>query len=519
MIAKARKAMSACARPAVVHPVAIGRSVAAKPAMWIDDGRPECTIATSCGVGPGRAVHDTPPLDGGPETVPVRPEARVIVQRAQQVEQIEDRRDIDWHVVLAGVAAARCLPVAGDRTACILYAYGTKGRARGSVRFICGQLVAFARRMRAPWGVRPGQVVWPIGDVGRVVGRSCICHGPLVHGCTGIVHESTPVETPDAGAVWRVIARHGVSCQVATPAAMCAIRREDHGAACIGGHDPFAPRSLCLAGKRADRDRVQWVEAAPGLPIIAHRWQTQTARAICSDPTGLGGRMVKTRSPGAAMPDCDGRAPEETGGPVPSAPLGAIAIRPTLPPGAQPTLRQADARVRAADPDRLPRDHTICESGLNDAGGDRFAMARTDDVRNGVGHLLPAGRTQAVPASHPMVAGGVVIGAVIGAADALHARMPVNLTGVHAAAEPVDVAAQCAAPQPARIGPAAAFTSALGVDRLCNARAGTILHAPGAPLVDEVRAALAWLGHAVAGAAATARPGPGRAGTAGCSDG
>ena len=100
-------------------------------------------------------------------------------------------------------------------------------------------------------------------------------------------------------------------------------------------------------------------------------------------------------------------------------------------------------------------------------------MARTDDVINVAGHRLSTGAIEEVLANHPDVAET----AVIGAADDLKGQLPLGFlvlkAGVDRAGE--DIARETVQLVRDRIGPVAAFKTALIVDRLPKTRSGKIL--------------------------------------------
>jgi propionyl-CoA synthetase len=187
MVPEALEAMLACARIGAIHSVVFGGFAAHELAVRIDDAKPKCIIAASCGIEPGRIVHYKPLLDGALAQATHRPDFCVVFQREQEVAHMEEGRDDDWHAFQYGVEPAECVPVEGDHPAYILYTSGTTGQPKGVVRPTAGHLVALNWTMKNVYGVDPGEVFWAASDVGWVVGHSYICYGPLIHGNTTIV--------------------------------------------------------------------------------------------------------------------------------------------------------------------------------------------------------------------------------------------------------------------------------------------------------------------------------------------
>jgi propionyl-CoA synthetase len=384
------------------------------------------------------------------------------------------------------------------------------------VRSTGGHLVALNWSMHAVYGMRPGEVFWAASDVGWVVGHSYICYAPLIHGNTTVLFEGKPVGTPDAGTYWRVIAEHRVAALFTAPTAFRAIRRDDPEGLHLRRHDLSSLRSLFLAGERADPDTIGWAARQLGVPVRDHWWQTETGWAIAANPAGLGEVPVRPGSPGVPMPGYRVAVLDEGGHPVPPGTLGAIALPLPLPPGALPTLWNADARFRRAYLEHFPGYYETGDAGYVDADGYVYVMARTDDVINVAGHRLSTGAMEEVLATNPDVAEC----AVIGVADPLKGQVPVGFVCLSrgVTTPPAQIVEACIALVRERIGPVADFKRAVVVDRLPKTRSGKILRATmgriaeGAEvrmpatiddpaILDEIRAALASIGYPAAGAA------------------
>ena len=287
MVPEALEVMLACARIGAVHSVVFGGFAAHELAVRIDDCKPKAIIAASCGIEPGRVVHYKPLLDGAIEQSTHKPDFCVIFQREQEVAELKDGYDFDWHGFQYAVEPAECLPVSGDHPAYILYTSGTTGQPKGVIRATGGHLVALKWTMTHVYNVHPGEVFWAASDVGWVVGHSYICYGPLINGNTTIVFEGKPVGTPDAGTFWRVISEHKVKSFFTAPTAFRAIKREDPKGEYARKYDLSGLRALYLAGERADPDTINWAADLLKVPVVDHWWQTETGWAIAANPLGI----------------------------------------------------------------------------------------------------------------------------------------------------------------------------------------------------------------------------------------
>lgn len=473
MIPEALEAMLACARIGAVHSVVFGGFAANELAVRIDDATPKAIIAASCGVEPGRVVHYKPLLDGAIELATHKPDFCVILQREQEVAQLVEGRDFNWHGFQYGVEPADCLPVEGNHPSYILYTSGTTGQPKGVIRHTAGQLVALNWTMKNIYNVDPGDVFWAASDVGWVVGHSYICYGPLIHGNTTVVFEGKPIGTPDAGTFWRVISEHKVKSFFTAPTAFRAVKREDPKGEFVGKYDLSCLEQVYLAGERADPDTITWAQNQLKVPVIDHWWQTETGWSIAANPLGIEELPTKLGSPALPMPGYEVDILDEGGHPVAAGELGAIAIKLPLPPGTLPTLWNAEARFRKSYMTTFPGYYETGDAGMKDEDGYLYIMARTDDVINVAGHRLSTGAMEEVLAAHPDVAEC----AVIGVADALKGQMPLGFLCLNAGVnrDPDEIIAEVVKQVRDTIGPVAAFKTAVIVDRLPKTRSGKIL--------------------------------------------
>ena len=483
MVPEALEAMLACARIGAVHSVVFGGFAANELAVRIDDCAPKAILAASCGLEPGRIVQYKPLLDGAIELADHKPDVCIILQREEETAELIEGRDIEWHAAQEGVTPADCVPVQGNHPAYILYTSGTTGAPKGVVRPTAGHLVALNWTMKNIYQCDPGDVFWAASDVGWVVGHSYICYAPLVHGNTTIVFEGKPVGTPDAGTFWRVIAEHNVRSFFTAPTAIRAVKREDPKGEFLKKYDLSGLRALYLAGERADPDTIEWAADLLGVPVYDHWWQTETGWIIAGNPAGCEALPVKIGSPTVAMPGYDVQILDEAGHPMKPGELGAIAVKLPLPPGTLPTLWNAEERYQKSYLTAFPGYYETGDAGMIDEDGYLYIMARTDDVINVAGHRLSTGAMEEVLASHPDVAEC----AVVGVSDQLKGQSPLGLlcltTGVNR--PHVEITGECVKLVREKIGPVAAFKSAVVVDRLPKTRSGKILRGTVVKIADN----------------------------------
>ena len=470
-------AMLACARIGAIHSVVFGGFAAKELATRIDDSKPVLILSASCGLEPNRVVEYKPLLDQAIELSAHKPSTCIIYQREQCTAPLIEGRDHDWAGLVAEAKAAGQkadpVPVAATDPLYILYTSGTTGVPKGVVRDNGGHMVALKWTMSAIYGIEPGEVFWAASDVGWVVGHSYIVYAPLLHGSTTIIFEGKPVGTPDAGVFWRVIQEHNVAALFTAPTAFRAIKKEDPAGALLADYDVSCMRTLFLAGERADPDTIQWAEQKLKIPVIDHWWQTETGWTIAGNPVGLGQLPVKYGSSCVPMPGYDIRILDEQQNEVPRGETGAISVKLPLPPSCFPTLWQNDARFREAYLEDYPGYYKTADAGYMDEDGYLYIMARTDDIINVAGHRLSTGGMEEVVASHPDVAEC----AVIGVADGMKGQIPAGFMVLNSGVkrDPSQIEKEVVQLVREKIGPVAAFKTAIIVKRLPKTRSGKIL--------------------------------------------
>jgi len=473
MIPEAVFAMLACSRIGAIHSVVFGGFAPAELAKRIDDAKPRVLLTASCGIEGKRVIPYKPLVDEARKIAGHEIDDMVVVQRPTLEAALSGPKEHDWKVLLADAPLAPCVPVRSSDPLYILYTSGTTGTPKGVVRDNGGHAVALTWSLANIYGLKPGETFWAASDVGWVVGHSYIVYGPLMAGCTTVLYEGKPVGTPDAGAFWRTVTRHGVDILFTAPTALRAIRKEDPEASYVRSIGLGDLRAIFLAGERADPDTLAWAEKVTGLPVIDHWWQTETGWPAVATCLGLGDLRRRHGSAGFPVPGYRFAILGEDGREVREGSTGAVAISTPLPPGCYRSLWN-NAAGYAKSFATFDGYYETGDAGHIDADGFVHVMGRTDDIINVAGHRLSTGQMEQIVAAHPAVAEC----AVIGADDALKGAVPIGFAvtkaGLQDDANLPDEIVQRVRDE---LGPVAALKTVHIVRALPKTRSGKILRA------------------------------------------
>ena len=483
MIPEAVIAMLACARIGAIHSVVFGGFASNELANRIDDSKAKLIISASCGYEPGKTVEYKPLINKAIELAKHKPDRCIIFQRKNFKATLDPKLDIEWDEVLKDAKPTECEKMKGSDYAYILYTSGTTGLPKGIVRDIGGHIVALKWTMKNVYNINPDDVWWSASDIGWIVGHSYIVYGPLFYGCTTILFEGKPVGTPDAGTFWRIVSEHKVKSLFTAPTAIRAIKKEDPNGEFFKKYDLSNFKCLFLAGERADPDTIKWAEKLLKVPVLDHWWQTETSWAISGNCTGIESFPVKYGSAFKPVPGYNLKILNSEGKELEPGKMGDIVVKLPLPPGTFPTLWNADERYKLNYMTNYPGYYQTYDAGHIDEDGYVWIMSRTDDIINVAGHRLSTGSIEEVLAEHKDVAEC----AVIGIADKLKGQLPIGLlalkTGV--TRDKKEIISECVAMVREKVGPVAAFKTAIVVKRLPKTRSGKVLRGTVRKIADN----------------------------------
>ncbi len=475
MVPEAVTAMLACARIGAIHSVVFGGFAPNELASRLSDAAPKVIVTSTCGIEISKVLEYMPIVNEAIGLSEKKPDHVVVLERPQAAFEPTIDRDITWSELMRTAQPVDCVPVSATHPLYILYTSGTTGKPKGVVRDNGGHAVAMCYSMSAVYDMSPGEVFWAASDVGWVVGHSYIVYAPLLFGCSTILYEGKPVQTPDAGAFWRVVEEYKVKILFSAPTAFRAVRKEDPLGEHYKNYKLGSLKALYLAGERLDPPTYHWLHDLSGLPVVDHWWQTETGWAIASNPRGLESFQPKAGSATMPTPGFMVEILDENGNRASPGEQGSVVVKRPLPPSCLPTVWGNQTRFEDGYLNTYPGYYLSGDGGFIDEEGYVFIMGRTDDVINIAGHRLSTGEMEEIVAAHPSVAEC----AVIGVADDLKGQLPLGLVVLKDGTTQSndEVEKELIASVRKSIGAVASFNRAIIVNRLPKTRSGKILRA------------------------------------------
>jgi propionyl-CoA synthetase len=485
MIPQAAIAMLACARIGAIHSVVFGGFASNELAVRINDAEPKIIVSASCGIEINKVLPYKPLIDEAIELAEHTPNSCIIYQRPEVCATLLNGRDYNWQELMDVALPISPVLLKSTDPLYILYTSGTTGKPKGVVRDNGGHAVAMLYSMKNIYGMKAGDTFWAASDVGWVVGHSYIIYGTLMAGCTSILYEGKPINTPDAGAFWRVCEEYKVNVLFSAPTAFRAIGKEDPKGELIKKHDISNLKRLYLAGERLDPSTYDWLKETTQLPVIDHWWQTETGWAIASTPLqDNGSNSIETKAGSAGFPvkGFNVQILDSNGVQVTQGQQGAVAIKLPLPPGCLTTIYKNHDRLISGYLTNFPGYYMSGDGGYIDEDGYLFIMGRTDDVINIAGHRLSTGEMEEVLSAHSAVAEC----AVVGMNDSLKGQVPLGLVVIKNGIEASDEQIITELKQSIRnqIGAIASLKDLLIINRLPKTRSGKILRKTLRQMVD-----------------------------------
>jgi len=409
MIPEAVVAMLACARIGAIHSVVFAGFAPQAVADRIADCGAKLVITADEGRRGGRRIPLKAMVDEAlrlPGTTSV--ETVLVVRHTGAAVPMQMPRDRWLEALLEGQPAAHEAEAMGaEDPLFILYTSGSTGKPKGVLHTTGGYLVWAGWTFHAVFDHREDDVYFCTADVGWITGHSYLVYGPLANGATCVLFEGVPT-WPDAGRLWDIVDRHGVTTLYTAPTAIRALMRE--GEAPVRARSRRSLRLLGTVGEPINPEAWRWYHRVVGeerCPVVDTWWQTETGGILIAPLPGAGpmkpGSATKPL-PGirAALVDAEGRELEGEAS-------GNLVLLDSWPGQMRGVFgdqkRFIDTYFRT-----YPGRYFTGDGARRDAGGDLWITGRVDDVINVSGHRIGTAEVESALVAHPAVAEAAVVG-------------------------------------------------------------------------------------------------------------
>jgi len=278
----------------------------------------------------------------------------------------------------------------------LMYTSGTTGRPKGCVHSTGGYLAYVTGTSKYYQDIHPEDTYWCAADIGWITGHSYIVYGPLSLGTSSVMYEGVPLY-PDAGRMWRIAERLGVSIFHTAPTTIRLLRK-------FGPDEPkkydYHFKHMTTVGEPIEPEVWRWYHEVVGkreAVIVDTWWQTENGGFLGSTLPAL-----QPMKPGSCGPGVLGIYPviydeESKIVEVGSGRAGNICIRNPW-PGIFQTIwgqdeRFVDTYYRKYCRDKESKDwhdwpYLAGDGAVQAADGYIRILGRIDDVINVAGHRL-----------------------------------------------------------------------------------------------------------------------------------
>jgi acetyl-CoA synthetase len=278
----------------------------------------------------------------------------------------------------------------------LMYTSGTTGRPKGCQHSTGGYLSYVAGTSKYYQDIHPADTYWCCADIGWITGHSYIVYGPLALGTTSVLYEGVPTY-PDAGRVWRIAERLGVTIFHTAPTTIRMLRK-------LGPDEParydYHFKHMTTVGEPIEPEVWRWYHDVAGkgeAAIVDTWWQTENGGFLGSTLPALQPMKPGSCGPGVlgiypAIYDEDGNSIEPGSGRA-----GNICIRNPWPGIFQTIWGQPDRFVQIyyekycknpGSTDWRDWPYFAGDGAVQAADGYFRILGRVDDVINVAGHRL-----------------------------------------------------------------------------------------------------------------------------------
>lgn len=409
MIPEAAVAMLACARIGAVHSVVFGGFAANAVADRIADCGSTLIITADEARRGGKRIPLKATVDAALTLPGTSTVATVLVVRhTGAAVPMQMPRDRWYESVVEGQPDTHAAPAMGaEDPLFILYTSGSTGKPKGVLHTSGGYLAWASWTFHAVFDHRADDVFFCTADVGWITGHSYLVYGPLANGATSVMFEGVPT-WPDAGRLWDIVDRHGVTVLYTAPTAIRALMRE--GDAPVQSRSRQSLRLLGTVGEPINPEAWRWYHRVVGdarCPVVDTWWQTETGGMLIAPLPGA--TPMKPGSASLPLPGIRTGLVDAEGRLLEGAASGNLVLLGSW-PGQMRTVFGDHARFIDTYFKTYPGMYFTGDGCRRDEDGFHWITGRVDDVINVSGHRIGTAEVESALVAHAQVAEAAVVG-------------------------------------------------------------------------------------------------------------
>ncbi|SMO70893.1 acetate--CoA ligase [Fodinibius sediminis] len=398
----------ACARIGAVHSIVFAGFSAQSLAERIQDCDAKMLITND---GLRRGEKHVPLKDISDEALEDCPSVKkvIVCQRTNRDIDWVEGRDEWWHLLIRNAPKEHeAVEMDAEDPLFILYTSGSTGKPKGQVHTCGGYMVYTSYTFRNVFQVEEEDVYWCTADAGWITGHSYILYGPLLNGASSIIFEGTPTY-PDAGRLWEVCEKYGVTHFYTSPTAIRALMKED--IEYVNKYDLSSLKVLGSVGEPINEEAWHWYHDKIGngqCPIVDTWWQTETGGIMISPlagvtPTKPGFATLPLPGIQPALVDKNGKEIDGNGV------QGNLVIKYPW-PGMTRGIWGNEERYKETYFADYPGYYFTGDGCRRDEDGYYRITGRVDDVLNVSGHRLGTAEIENAIDEHPKVIEAAIVG-------------------------------------------------------------------------------------------------------------